>query len=128
MRYDVDAVAVRPDGLPVFAAYRAQPVYDYQTITVRWANHRGNEDVQLAKLLDHRSRADVYVQGYPSGVAYATATDLRVGFHVWAHQGMSRPPGMAEGRGRPVTRRGVRLLCRVIYVLRGEDPFRELVW
>ena len=47
MRYDVDAVAVRPDGLPVFVAYRAQLVYDYQTITVRWANDRGNEE-QLA--------------------------------------------------------------------------------
>lgn len=70
LRHDVDALASTSDGRALFVAYRAQPDWDFQTITIRWANDKGNENVQLAKLLDGRSRADIYVQGYPSGVAW----------------------------------------------------------
>ena len=69
LRFDVDAIAVGQSGRTYLVSYRTQPEYDYQTITIRWMSDSGNADVQGQKILDGRSKADVFVQGYPSGVA-----------------------------------------------------------
>lgn len=76
---DIDAIAKTPDGIPIFIAWRDQSngQHDYHTITVRLANERGSRNVQGAKLIDHRSRADIYVQSYRSGVAWAPAAEIR---------------------------------------------------
>jgi len=129
LRYDVDAIAARPDERPLFIAYRAQPVYDYRTITVRWANDRGNEDVQLAKLLSLRSRADLYVQGYPSGVAYATADDLRTGFTTGRTKVCSGHRAWLRGDDGQKLVVACPDCAGVVYVKRDEgDPFKDLVW
>lgn len=76
-RFDVDVLATLAEGSPRFIAWRRQPEYDMRTITIRASNDNGNDDVQLAKLIDGRSRADVYVQSYPSGIAWAFTGSLR---------------------------------------------------
>jgi hypothetical protein len=76
-QFDVDALAVGPQGLPCLVSYRAQPEYDFETLTIRWANDNGNEDVQARKIVDGRSKADLFVQGYPSGVSWSLAEPVR---------------------------------------------------
>src|SRR3990167_2144955 len=77
MHHDVDLLAGDANGLPRLVSYRRQDDYDYRTITVRWSSDRGSANVQGAKLTEGRSLAHLYVQAYPSGVAWAMAMDLR---------------------------------------------------
>ena len=78
-RADIDAIALTPTGIPCFVAWRdqTQGEHDYATITVRVSSDIGTTNVQALKLMDGRSRADLYVQSYASGVAWAPATDIR---------------------------------------------------
>jgi hypothetical protein len=79
LRSDIDAIATAPNGITCFVAWRDQTKgkHDFPTITVRLSSDRGSSDVQGLKLVDGRSRADVYVQSYKSGVAWAPASDIR---------------------------------------------------
>lgn len=81
--FDVDAYA---EGASTnrkwLVSHREQPddwpsIVGYPTITIRWANDNGNVDVQAAKIIDGRSKADVFVQGYPSGVSWSKAEPVR---------------------------------------------------
>lgn len=68
----------RPAGAAYLVSYRDQrPDYDYRTITIRESNDRGNRNVQAAKIRGLRSVADLIVQAYPSGVAWAQTIDIR---------------------------------------------------
>lgn len=78
-RFDADAIAVGPAGRPCFVAWRAQPDYDYTTITIREVTDRGGGDSQVRKMLDGRSKADLYLQSYPSGIVWALASAVREG-------------------------------------------------
>lgn len=76
-KFDADAIAA-VEGQPIFVSWRAQPDFSqYRTITIRESNDRGNYDVQAAKIRDGRSIASVYVQSYPTGVAWAFASAVQ---------------------------------------------------
>ena len=127
LRFDVDALATGRDGLPVFISYRAQPEWDWRTITIRWSNDKGNDDVQLAKLLDHRSRADLYVQGYPSGVAYAPVSRLLAGLRSGQTKACPEHRPADRGSGNQTFVIACGSCAGVIYVPRtGTDPFDDL--
>jgi hypothetical protein len=129
-RHDVDALATRPDGRLAFVSYRAQPDYRYRTITIRWVNDKSNPDVQLAKMLDGRSRADLYAQGYPPGVAYAWADVLMAGFRSGRTKSCDAHPAALTGSGGQLFVVACELCAGVIYVPRQalDDPFADLVF
>lgn len=126
-KHDVDALASGPDGALVLVSYRAQPEWRYRTITVRYVNDKGNHEVQLAKLLNGRSRADIYVQGYPAGVAYVRAADLKDAFLSGRTKTCSAHPAALRGGQGQLFVIACELCAGVVYVPRvASDPFADL--
>lgn len=76
--YDADILAADRRGRPVLVAYRYQPEYEYQTITVRRSTDRGSRASQVMKILRDRSLADWHIQGYRRWITYAPAASVRL--------------------------------------------------
>lgn len=91
-RFDTDAVAYDRGGQPQMIAHRGQyePQFDrYRTITIRRSSDNGNYDVQERKIMEGRSLATMYVQGYLSHIVWAysepVAATLRAKFACTQH-------------------------------------------
>jgi hypothetical protein len=93
--YDSDILAVDKRERPVIVAWRYQPDWEYFTVTVRQTTDRGSSASQVRKVLDGRSLADVYVQGYRRWVTSAAQADIRVAL---------RHPPLLRCKAHPHTR------------------------
>jgi hypothetical protein len=98
-QYDVDVLAKDGAGRSVLVAHRqSSPEFPYRTITIRSRSDQGNDDVQLAKLLDGRSRADIYVQSYEGWVVSSPTPILRAAVVRLSFFGCQRHPYEKQGR------------------------------